>query len=143
MKKYVLALCLFLIVAALTMSLAACSAFTKADAKDVGSLLARASLDYAVAHASGEKVNLKEAAKAVGLQVASAATLKVAGNLNDQGKPTAAAIATAAGQAAELLITEAALNDPATRAKAQKMAADAVLAALERLNGASGAVTAK
>lgn len=111
-----------------------CSAFSRRDAQDVGFMVAKSSLDLALAKVSGEKINLNEAGQTLAFQVISAVKDAAAFNLQAQGDPLAASVVSAAGDAAKLLIEGAALNDPRTRAVAQQLANEAIEIALHRLN---------
>lgn len=124
-------------------TLTSCAAFTKRDALDAGFMLAKASIDLAAQKAAGEKINVKEAAQQLGFQLVSQVSANVQANLQADNKPLAAATVAAAGEAAQLLITETPFDSPEARAIAFRVAREAVNAASEHLRGLPAASPSK
>lgn len=82
---------------------------TQANAKQLGSQLAKSSLEVATRAALGEKIDLKKEASLIGLQTASNAIALVTYNVN----APAAVVVSNAEDVSHALISQAAVEDPA------------------------------
>ncbi|WP_395737462.1 hypothetical protein [Prosthecobacter sp.] len=111
-----------------------CQAFTKQNAADIGSQLAKSSLDLAAKELAGEPVNLKAELAQMGLQVASNAIAKVTYNLSAPESVAPATVVSSAASIAQTQISAAAVDDPQIQARASEHAASAAVIAQTRLS---------
>lgn len=113
--------------------------FTQANAKQLGAQLAKSSLEVATRMILGEKVDLRKEIALIGLQTSSNAIALVTYNLNAPASATPQAVVSNAEDVSHVLISQAAVEDPAIAAKAKEIATQSALIAQGRL-AQSGAV---
>lgn len=135
--KFISLICLTFALAIGGLHLTSCKAFTKADAAALGAQIARSSLAVAAQAIAGEPVDIKKEASLIGLQAASSAVATVTYNLASEANATPQSIVSAAHEAAQSAISNAAVPDPQIAAKAAEIASQAIDTAQARLNASA------
>lgn len=116
--------------------LTSCKAFSASDAQALGVQIATSSLAVATKMAAGEPVNMKAEVAMIGLQTASSAVATVKYNLSAPAA-TPQSIVSSSHDAAQNIIANAAVPDPAIAAQAASIATQAVAVAQSKVGAAT------